>query len=126
MHSAKYIEGLENRLGRMEQLLRMSGLLDPQNDSISDLRALEQRLVQQGSPSASSNHSKEPAQQRRRSHHSPRDAQPELDHSTTHEQDAEEPSSQVPSDQPEVEEIADLMCSLVTNNQGETRFIGKS
>lgn len=29
LRSAKYIEGLENRLGRMEQLLRLSGTLRP-------------------------------------------------------------------------------------------------
>ncbi|EOD52706.1 putative fungal specific transcription protein [Neofusicoccum parvum UCRNP2] len=41
---AKYIEGLENRLGRMESLLRLSGLLSEDDDGRTDLGTLEKRL----------------------------------------------------------------------------------
>src|ERR1051326_6941945 len=43
--SAKYIEGLENRLGRMESLLRLSGLLSEDDDGSTDLGTLEKRLA---------------------------------------------------------------------------------
>ncbi|KFY44043.1 hypothetical protein V495_03651, partial [Pseudogymnoascus sp. VKM F-4514 (FW-929)] len=42
---AKYIEGLENRLGRMENLLRLSGLLNEDDGGSTDLGMLEKRLA---------------------------------------------------------------------------------
>ncbi|RAL67533.1 hypothetical protein DID88_008288 [Monilinia fructigena] len=41
---AKYIEGLENRLGRMESLLKLSGLLNEEDGGRTDLGTLEKRL----------------------------------------------------------------------------------
>src|SRR2546421_4830700 len=46
IHSAKYIEGLENRLGRMESLLKMSGLLSDEDAGKTDLGTLEKRLAE--------------------------------------------------------------------------------
>src|SRR2546421_3365335 len=45
IHSAKYIEGLENRLGRMESLLKLSGLLPEEDNGKTDLGTLEKRLA---------------------------------------------------------------------------------
>src|SRR6266516_7540106 len=42
---AKYIEGLENRLGRMESLLKLSGLLPDEDNGKTDLGTLEKRLA---------------------------------------------------------------------------------
>ncbi len=45
-NSAKYIEGLENRLGRMEALLRLSGLLSDEDADSTDFQTLERRLAE--------------------------------------------------------------------------------
>lgn len=130
---AKYIEGLENRLGRMESLLRLSGLLGD-DDETTDLATLEKRLAEKHqhmknismalqsnptSPSQStSGHdgvestpqsaltSPEPMKDR----DSRRDASPPQDEKS----------------EEEVAALSEMMCSLVTNQQGETRYIGSS
>jgi len=133
---AKYIEGLENRLGRMEHLLRLSGLLNDDDDG-GDLSILEQRLAQQvssrqQSPGTTSG-SKIPStrkdsqqEERRRStpQHSKSSANsgrssPRLQHGDQKAKD------KVADKDEEVNDLADMMwCSLMTNSQGETRFIG--
>lgn len=45
-YRAKYIEGLENRLSRMERLLRLSGLFTELNSSKTDLSKLEEQLLE--------------------------------------------------------------------------------
>ncbi|KAJ5808116.1 hypothetical protein N7474_009385 [Penicillium riverlandense] len=124
---AKYIEGLENRLGRMESLLRLSGLLSEDDDGKTDLGTLEKRLADRASTmntsksatranTASTSQQPAPASYhttpRMDSHSSPRTA-------------ATSPESQKESET-EVEALSDMMCSLVTNNCGETRYIGSS
>ncbi|KAJ5156090.1 hypothetical protein N7492_008893 [Penicillium capsulatum] len=125
---AKYIEGLENRLGRMESLLRLSGLLSEEDNGKTDLGTLEKRLAdrtnalnaakstkQFTTPSASAPQQNAPSHNttpRMDSHSSPRTA-------------ATSPESQKDSET-EVEALSDMMCSLVTNNCGETRYIGSS
>src|SRR6266536_4193392 len=42
---AKYIEGLENRLGRMESLLKLSGLINEDDLGKTDLGTLVKRLA---------------------------------------------------------------------------------
>jgi len=135
--SAKYIEGLENRLGRMESLLKLSGLLNEEDGDRTDLGTLEKRLADQtnrnSSPDTSSKSPNEssnnltPAPSSSESHHTT----PKLGNSST-------PKSAVVSPEPakdankqrgkdgeeEVEALSDMMCSLVTNNCGETRYIG--
>jgi hypothetical protein len=103
--SAKYIEGLENRLGRMESLLKLSGLL-PEGDETTDLGDLERRLQESArsgsNPARSSSESIHGASCASTATSSPRNSREEE----------------------EVDVLSDQMCSLVTNNYGETRFIG--
>ena len=137
--SAKYIEGLENRLGRMEKLLKLSGLLNAE-DGHTDLGTLEKRLAdevlnnghsdhrrsstsdaQARSPEGSDTVSQNGTATDTRRHsvtEPPKDQEAAKGSSTT--------SSKPKNKDEEVEAVAELMCSLVTNNYGETRFIGKS
>ncbi|KAK0720446.1 fungal-specific transcription factor domain-containing protein [Lasiosphaeris hirsuta] len=130
---AKYIEGLENRLGRMEHLLRLSGLLD-EDDGATDLGMLERKLAekhqqsrqasqaisnpsspsqatsgQDGNPSTpgSSLQSPEPMKESEKSASMP-------------------PEKGKPEDEQEVAALSEMMCSLVTNNDGDTRYVGSS
>ncbi|KAK5160288.1 hypothetical protein LTR04_004602, partial [Oleoguttula sp. CCFEE 6159] len=125
---AKYIEGLENRLGRMESLLRLSGLITGEDADKTDLGTLEKRLADKGS----SNGARSP----RDSHRSP--STPRNDTfgtmpNTPQQNSLSSPKSVLASPEPqkeaskeEVEALADQTCSLVTNNCGETRYIGSS
>ncbi|KAL5604127.1 hypothetical protein BROUX41_002116 [Berkeleyomyces rouxiae] len=154
---AKYIEGLENRLGRMENLLRLSGLLDD-GDGATDLSTLEKKLAEkhqqakhhkenrsrtatpnppsppdgtahvlgiaQSSSSAVSPQSPE-ASPPTAATHSDSPVEQNLDAkasslSPTVEDDPEEKGPE------EVEALSEMMCSLVTNQSGETRYIGSS
>lgn len=132
---AKYIEGLENRLGRMESLLRLSGLL---TEDGSDLGTLEKRLAetkreslrlsQQPGSNPTSPTQTSPNEENSstpRSHI----ASPEPQNkSTPKNADKEKRKSGSPEEEKEeeVEALSDMMCSLVTNNCGETRYIGSS
>ncbi|KAL8903757.1 MAG: hypothetical protein Q9207_003717 [Kuettlingeria erythrocarpa] len=128
---AKYIEGLENRLGRMEALLKLSGLLSDEDVDRTDLGTLEKKLVEK---TLSMNHEAAP-----RGTPSPLSiGQPgaSLSPHTAAPQANKMPSPQSSSASPipaetgkpeeEVEALSDMMCSLVTNNSGETRYIGSS
>jgi hypothetical protein len=137
---AKYIEGLENRLGRMESLLRLSGLL-AEDDGRTDLGTLEKRLAERGQVRSSGG---SPASQ-----NSPAVGRANKDGATPSKADASEetvqspeneqngnggvisPDGKTPTDatkQPakDVDVLADQMCSLITNTAGETRYIGSS
>lgn len=126
--SAKYIEGLENRLGRMEALLRMSGLLGEDDHGKTDLGTLERRLAEKGaSQSARSSFGGSPASpsmgldQSGSSHHTP------PVRGLTSPENADQPTPDENDKRSTVvEALADQMCSLVTNNCGETRYIGSS
>ncbi|KAH8596956.1 fungal-specific transcription factor domain-containing protein [Bisporella sp. PMI_857] len=142
---AKYIEGLENRLGRMESLLRLSGLLSEDDNGRTDLGTLEKRLAEKaqsrrasavpGSDPASPSHS------HTQSHNTPNDAasgstprsalaspephpHPQPSQTKAGETRASTAEPEKPAE--EVEQLSDMMCSLVTNNCGETRYIGSS
>lgn len=123
--SAKYIEGLENRLGRMESLLRLSGLLSEDDGGKTDLGTLEKRLADRSatgpSSSRSSNRFNVPntSQQTSTSHQST----PRMESHSSPRTAATSPESHKESEA-EVEGLSDMMCSLVTNNSGETRYIG--
>ncbi|KAL8671502.1 MAG: hypothetical protein Q9168_003994 [Polycauliona sp. 1 TL-2023] len=127
---AKYIEGLENRLGRMEALLRLSGLLDDDDVDRTDLSMLEKRLADKtiGKPNATppSDTPQLPVSQPRSttvSNPSPLQGNklpsPQSSEASPGPQHVEKPEE-------EVEALSDMMCSLVTNNCGETRYIGSS
>ncbi|KAG6009947.1 hypothetical protein E4U21_000718 [Claviceps maximensis] len=141
---AQYIEGLENRLARMEHLLRLSGLLG-EDDNSTDLGALEKKLtekMQSRQNSAETNNCST-------SMLPPTSAQV-VNGSTPHstatspgqkgqnmgiEKDRERDEnrkSNTPTDEnseedeEEVGALSEMMCSLMTNQAGETRYIGSS
>ncbi len=129
---AKYIEGLENRLGRMESLLRLSGLLS-EGDAQTDLGTLEKRLADKTAPgrtTATPSRASEAPASAARSEGMP------SHQSTPQQRRLASPTSGIASPEPlqangaemepveEVEALSDMMCSLVTNNCGETRYIG--
>lgn len=129
---AKYIEGLENRLGRMEALLKLSGLLSDEDVDRTDLGTLEKKLADKTrskSPEAT------PANTPRRELSAgqvPTTLSPPAN--TPQANKIPSPKSSTASPKPterdkpeeEVEALSDMMCSLVTNNYGETRYIGSS
>lgn len=124
--SAKYIEGLENRLGRMESLLRLSGLLSEDDGGKIDLGTLERRLVDRSIANGTN---------AMRDAHKPSASdisQPATSHSTPHGGPQATPQKlgtspeQQKDSETEVETLSDMMCSLVTNNCGETRYIGRA
>ncbi len=132
MHSrrAKYIEGLENRLGRMESLLRMSGLLSEEEAGKTDLGTLEKRLAEKAS-------SKEPTVQRTETAQPSKSSSASIAPENSPRPGSSRESLETPRDtvtspsteddkpnQAEVENLSEAMCSLVTNNVGETRYIG--
>lgn len=136
-YRAKYIEGLENRLGRMESLLRLSGLLSENDDGSTDLGTLEKRLAHksarkssvsfaEGTPRTAESTPAPSRHEGSESHHGTpihidADApSPASDFSTP-----EEASKEPKKTEAEVEALSDMMCSLVTNNCGETRYIGR-
>ncbi|KAF4465764.1 transcriptional activator Mut3p [Fusarium albosuccineum] len=132
---AKYIEGLENRLNRMEHLLRLSGLLDEED---GDLGALEKKLMERNQKSrqasmATTSTPTSPSQ--------PASVPSALDGADSTPQSSltspnpiakEDKHKSVtpsvedagPKGQEEVEALSEMMCSLVTNTYGETRYIG--
>ncbi|KAH7402197.1 fungal-specific transcription factor domain-containing protein [Phaeosphaeria sp. MPI-PUGE-AT-0046c] len=123
---AKYIEGLENRLARMESLMRLSGVLPEDDDGSTDLATLEKRLADRAGQSSTPRNSASddmrasvaptvngtPAQQ----------ALPSPRSGTA----SPEPEKQSNGEAKEEDALAEMMCSLVTNNCGETRYIGSS
>ena len=120
----------------MESLLKLSGLLNEEDGDRTDLGTLEKRLADQtkrnsnqGTPSKSPNGSSRT--------HTP--AQPPYSQITTPQLgNLPTPQSSLTSPEPprdankskektgveEVEALSDMMCSLVTNNCCETRYIG--
>ncbi|KAI6890118.1 hypothetical protein KC325_g108 [Hortaea werneckii] len=149
---AKYIEGLENRLGRMESLLRMSGMLNEDDGGKTDLGTLERRLQERQSQSHTASPSQSnfgnahdrqtptdgntrDQQQQQQQQQQPQQQQqsPQIDpalserpsqQQTTDTRDSNE--SPFKRDPKDVDSLADQMCSLITNNCGETRYIGSS
>ncbi|OJD19708.1 hypothetical protein AJ78_00331 [Emergomyces pasteurianus Ep9510] len=124
---AKYIEGLENRLGRMESLLRLSGLLTEADTGKTDLSALERRLADKSSQSSglSSRPSTTSFGFNQTNQPSPTTSTPHADSHTSPRTPATSPESQKETEA-ELDSLSDMMCSLVTNNCGETRYIGSS
>ncbi|KIV85314.1 hypothetical protein PV11_01019 [Exophiala sideris] len=129
---AKYIEGLENRLGRMESLLRMSGLLTEEDAGKTDLGALEKRLAEKTS---SKDHppkrTESPAPLRSGAGSSVHESSPRASsirdsHDTPRESVTSPSTENGEKSREEVENLSEAMCSLVTNNVGETRYIGSS
>ncbi|KXT15138.1 hypothetical protein AC579_7922 [Pseudocercospora musae] len=135
---AKYIEGLENRLGRMENLLRLSGLLAEDDGGRTDLGTLEKRLAEQRqNKSTAASPVSQHSSNRQGSKDGGTPANPEAQE---HKDNGASPAHGRPSppdpvknsadvfkrDAKEVDALADQMCSLITNQCGETRYIGSS
>ena len=115
----------------MEALLKMSGLLTDEEAGRTDLGTLEKRLAEKSSsapvqarsdsaqgktPSSSSNQQPTPNSEstpQHDVHSSPRASSASVVGDTT--KDRRE----------DVENLSEMMCSLVTNNCGETRYIGR-
>lgn len=130
---AKYIEGLENRLARMESLIRLSGILPEDDDGRTDLGTLEKRLADK---TATNQLSETPDHLRGLDAQSSTSRQNGINshRSTPNQPGLPSPASGIASPEPpktagsenEDEHLAEMMCSLVTNNCGETRYIGSS
>ena len=113
----------------MEALLRLSGLLTDEDGDKTDLGTLEKRLADRGfsdqglshrdskkeTPTSSTNHTLDGSRQ----------TTPHLDQQSSPQTTVTSPEAQEKSEE-EVENLSDMMCSLVTNNCGETRYIGMS
>ena len=140
---AKYIEGLENRLGRMESLLKLSGLLAENDGGRTDLGTLEKRLAERQSQGPrSSAASPEESQPSSGKGGAPNNAHTPATDSTTQDPQTTPQTGTATNSPPEVgkaaaknpfkrdpkeiDALADQMCSLITNNCGETRYIGSS
>lgn len=128
-NSAKYIEGLENRLARMESLMRLSGVLPDDDDGSTDLATLEKRLADRSGQSTTPRNS---TSEDRRASTVPRTGmstadgtpvQPALP-SPRSGTASPEPEKQTNGESKDEDALAEMMCSLVTNNCGETRYIG--
>jgi hypothetical protein len=129
--SAKYIEGLENRLARMESMMRLSGVLPEDDDGSTDLATLERRLVDRVGRSATPRNG---ASEDRRASMAPQTVSSTTDGTPVQPglpsprsgTASPEPEQQTNGENKEEDALAEMMCSLVTNNCGETRYIGPS
>lgn len=129
---AKYIEALENRLGRMEKLLRLAGILENEDD---DLAELEKRLIEKAHQGGAA-HSSGPSSPLHLASESEATASPRssvtspgLQKDKEKRQEDRSKLGATPAStqgEEEVEALSEMMCSLVTNQSGETRYIGSS
>lgn len=117
----------------MESLMRLSGVLPEDDDGSTDLATIEKRLADRAGRSATPRQSM--SEDRRQS------IVPQSGTSTNDGTPAQptlpSPRSGTASPEPETQEegeekgkdgedaLAEMMCSLVTNNYGETRYIGQ-
>lgn len=121
----------------MESLLRLSGLLSETDARKTDLGVLEKRLADRAaSPTSQQQQQQQPQPPKAStipptynafmsSSVSPSNSTPrgDLNASPRASSAAGSPDSQKESEA-EVDSLSDMMCSLVTNNCGETRYIG--
>ena len=122
---AKYIEGLENRLGRMESLLKLSGLLGS-DDEQTDLATLEKRLADRAA-TAGQQRNETPTKSPGQTETASRTDRGDGRHDIPNRRDRSRSGSRSPrrgKTEEDVEALSDMMCSLVTNNLGESRYIG--
>jgi hypothetical protein len=110
----------------MESLLKLSGLLSEEDNGRTDLGTLERRLADKqqksgGTPSKQSTRSTSVVN--RSSSESVRNTPPGEGAATPPGSTVTSPESQKDAEE-EVEALSDMMCSLVTNNCGESRFFG--
>lgn len=115
----------------MESLLRLSGLLSEVDGGNADLGALEKRLADRSLNSTSqtsSQPSRVPTTTNSMQQPMPAPAShqstPRGESNLSPRSSAASPDSQKESE-PELDNLSDMMCSLVTTNCGETRYIGQ-
>lgn len=108
----------------MESLLKLSGLLNEKDGDRTDLGTLEKRLADRastqnvdGSPESRSKSVSQPDTSQQNT--------PPLEKILTPKSSAASPETPKEPEE-EVEALSDMMCSLVTNNCGESRYIGKN
>jgi len=109
----------------MEQLLKMSGLITDEDAGRSDLGAIERRLAEKHKTHPNRTASPKPSLD------TPNSSSHRVESQTGTPSTNISPRESVASpgstgDRAEqIENISDMMCSLVTNGSGETRYIGK-
>ena len=113
----------------MEHLLKLSGLLGDEGDQ-TDLGTLEKRLADQASSKQGTNGagtpSRSPAHSDSTSQTGAGDGPDGYEKDQARESKGRTVSPPPPKrSQEEVEALSDMMCSLVTTNCGETRYIGR-
>ncbi|KAL6910822.1 fungal-specific transcription factor domain-containing protein [Trichoderma evansii] len=129
---AKYIEALENRLGRMEKLLRLAGILENEDDDLAELeKRLTEKVHQGGAAPSSGPSSPSHLASESEATASPRSSvtSPGLQKDKEKRQEDKSKLGATPAStqgEEEVEALSEMMCSLVTNQSGETRYIGSS
>lgn len=110
--------------------MRLSGVLPDDDDGSTDLATLERRLEARAGRSATPRTSSD----ERRGSIVPQTGQSTTDNtpvppalpSPRSGTASPEPEKQPKNGDKEEDALAEMMCSLVTNNCGETRYIGKS
>ena len=116
----------------MESLLKLSGLLG-EDDDRTDLGTLEKRLADKAMSNRASSIGGTPTKSPVTSDSvsqgemsESRQQTPQPDRRASTRSSAASPPAPPPpkKNEEEVEALSELMCSLVTNNYGETRFIG--
>jgi hypothetical protein len=114
----------------MESLLKMSGLLTEEEAGRTDLGTLERRLADKTTSSAQPRgESPRPSKSGTSSTVNVADSQqntPNVDDHSSPTEPEDTPDTEAEKKRQEVENLSDMMCSLVTNNVGETRYIGKT
>ena len=115
----------------MEALLRLSGLVPQDEEGKTDLGSLELRLAEHarvyGSPGAASTTSRLGSAVAESQQGTPLQSKRSIA-SVGVGSETVSPARALEKDKTnddEVDDLSDLMCSLVTNNQGESRYIGK-
>lgn len=114
----------------MESLLRLSGLLGDDDDGSTDLGTLEKRLAEKNggvsvpTGAASSRHSAASSLGPEKENEASISGSPGPQPTDTPITSPGDPPKSAARSEEEVEALSDMMCSLVTNNCGETRYIG--
>ena len=134
----------------MESLLKLSGIINEEGEDVPDLEKMKERLLadktmvdgpdsatmegrladknvsqsSSGTPTRTSERSSKSGSQPRTidsRHHTP-----QMDRSPLSRDSVASPAEPPKNKGEPVEELSDMMCSLVTNNCGETRYIGRA
>jgi hypothetical protein len=108
----------------MEALLRLSGLLSDEENGATDLQTLEKRLAEKNAklnkeiPGSASHSPSMSIEEPISIAASPKEPE------KTNKDQPTQPKPKRNGKDEEVEALSEAMCSLVTNNYGDTRYIG--